>query len=157
MVTVLYLPVFSEKDDIVLPERGRGVPTADQSIITENGCQIVGLKVIDLLASDKIHRICPKQFRYQFFAIFPGIEPIFCQTEAKIEGHHGNVVGVEVHDGMDITKHTLMCQIDLRVGGLEGDICPFGRYLHFVRHLSFGRHLRCARHLLRLSANGYDK
>ena len=102
MFTVLYLPVFSVKDDIVLPERGRGLSTADQSIIAENGCKIVGLKVIDFLASDKIHRICPEQPGHQFSAMFPGIGSIVCQTETEVEGHHREVVDVRMHDGMNI-------------------------------------------------------
>ena len=121
MLYVLYIPVFSEKDDIVLPERGRGLSTADQFIIAENRCKIVGLKVIDLLASDKIHRICPKQPRYQFFAMFPGIGSIVCQAETKVEGHHGEVIDIRMHDGMDIREKIVRCQMITRVRGSEGD------------------------------------
>lgn len=121
MFYVLYIPVFSEKDDIVLPERGCGLSTADQFIIAENRCKIVGLKVIDLLASDKIHRICPKQPRYQFFAIFPGVGSIVCQAETKVEGHHGEVIGIGMHDGMDIREKIVGCQMITRVRGSEGD------------------------------------
>lgn len=117
MLYVLYSPVLSEKDDVVLPERGGGLSTADQSIIAENRCKIISLKVIDLLASDKIHRICPKQLRYQFFAMFPGIGPIVCQAETNVEGHHGEVIDVGMHDGMDIRRKIVGCQMDIRVRG----------------------------------------
>lgn len=120
MLRVVHFPVFSEKDDIVLPERGRGVSTADQSIITENGCKIVGLKVIDLLACDEVHRICPKQARHQFSTMFPGIGSILCQSETKIEGHYGEVIDVRVHDEMDIREKLITCQIFVRGQGAEG-------------------------------------
>ena len=120
MFCVLYLPVFSEKDDIVLPERRRGLSTPDQVIIAENGCKIIGLKVIDLLESDKIHRISLKQPGYQFFAMFPGIGPILCQAETKIECHHGKVVHVEMHDGMDSREKMVGCQIELGIRGFKG-------------------------------------
>ena len=110
MLCVLYLPVFSEKDEVVLPERGRGLSPADQLVLTENGCKIVGLKVIDLLTSDKIHRVCPKQLGYQFFAMFPGIGSVLCQTETNVESHHREVVHDGMHDGMDIKKKIEACQ-----------------------------------------------
>jgi len=104
MFTIFYMPVFSEKYDIVLPERRRGASTTDQSVFAENGCKVVGLKVIDLLASDKINRVFPKQPGHQLFAMFPGIGPILCQAETKVEGHYRKAITVmahlqSVHDG----------------------------------------------------------
>lgn len=111
MFCVLYLPVFSEKDNIVLPERGREGSLTDPPIIIENGGKIVGLKVIDLLTCDKIHWIGPKQCGHQLFAMFPGVGPIFCQTETKVEGHYGEVIDVGAHNGMKIMENWMVCQI----------------------------------------------
>ena len=62
--------------------------TADEVIVGEHGSKIVSLKGIDLLAPDKIDRVCTEQLRKQLPAIFPGIGAIVGQAEAKVEGHH---------------------------------------------------------------------
>ena len=111
MFCVLYLPVFSEKDNVILPERGCGRPSTDQSIIIENGGKIIGLKVIDLLTSDKIHWIGAKQFGHQLYAMFPGVGPILCQAKTKGEGHYGEALEVGAHDGMNIMENWVVCQI----------------------------------------------
>jgi len=60
MFYILNVPVFTIKNDIVLPEWGRRVSTADELVIAEDSGKIVGLKGVDFLACDKIHRVCPE-------------------------------------------------------------------------------------------------